>query len=72
MTIAELVENPTLNIDFTDLESKYRITLDEDFDNILIIDNLPKIDSAKEEKLMGVLRKNLFGPVNAVPREGGC
>ena len=45
------------NIDFTDLEAKYRVTLDEDFDNILIIDNLPKIDASKEEKLMGVLKK---------------
>ena len=59
------------NIDFTDLEAKYRVTLDEDFDNILIIDNLPKIDASKEEKLMGVLKKNLFAPVNAIPREGG-
>lgn len=71
MTTAEFVENPSLNIDYSDLESKYRVTLDEDFDNILIIDNLPKIDVSKEEKLMGVLRKNLFVPVNAVPRDGG-
>lgn len=62
----------TENIDFSDLEAKYRVTLDEDFDNILIIDNLPQIDSSKEDKLMSVLKKNLFAPVNAVPLEGGC
>lgn len=67
-----ITENGVENIDFSDLEAKYRVTLDEDFDNILIIDNLPKIDVSKEEKLMSVLRKNLFAPVNAVPREGGC
>jgi translation initiation factor 3 subunit B len=59
------------NIDYSDLEAKYRVSLDEDFDNILVIDNLPKVDSSKEEKLMNVLRKNLFVPVGAVPREGG-
>lgn len=67
-----VTENGLENIDFSDLESKYRVTLDEDFDNILIIDNLPKIDSIKEEKLMSVLKKNLFAPVNAIPKEGGC
>ena len=67
-----VTENGVENIDFSDLESKYRVTLDEDFDNILIIDNLPKIDISKEEKLISVLKKNLFAPVNAVPREGGC
>lgn len=71
------IVNPSImttgeNIDFSDLETKYRVTLDEDFDNILIIDNLPKIDASKEEKLLGVLKKNLFGPVNAIPRDGGC
>ena len=60
------------NIDFSDLETKFRVNLDEDFDNILIIDNLPKIDASKEEKLLSVLRKNLFLPVEAIPKDGGC
>lgn len=71
MTTAEIISNEPA-IDFSDLESIYRVTLDEDFDNILIIDNLPKIDSSKEEKLMSVLKKNLFVPVGAVAKEGGC
>ena len=70
--LMSVIENGVENIDFSNLESKYRVTLDEDFDNILIIDNLPKIDLSKEDKLMSVLKKNLFAPVNAAPREGGC
>lgn len=60
------------SIDFTDLENKYRVTLDESFENILIVDNLPKIDASKEEKLMAVLRKNVFSPAGGLPIEGGC
>ncbi len=47
-------------IDFSDLESKYQVDFDDCYDNILIIDNLPKIDESKEEKLLAVLKKNLF------------
>ena len=68
MTTAEVAID---DINFADLEAKYRVNLDEDFENILIIDNLPKIDVSKEEKLISVLKKNLFVPVNAVAKESG-
>lgn len=58
-------------IDFSDLEAKYAVELDEDYGNILIIDNLPVVDAAKEEKLLAVLKKKFFGPANASLVEAG-
>lgn len=66
MTTAE----PQNDIDFSDLEAKFRVSLDECYDNIIIIDNLPKIDESKEEKLIAVLKKNLFKPASANIVEG--
>lgn len=64
MTTTESVSGAG-EIDFSDLEAKYQVSLDECYDNILIIDNLPLIDESKEEKLMAVLKKNLFKPAGA-------
>lgn len=54
-----------IEIDYSELEAKYAVTQDEGDDTILIIDHLPKVDKAKEEKLLTVLNKNLFGPAKA-------
>ncbi len=59
------LENELAAIDFSDLEAKYAVKVDEDFSNILIIDGLPVVDAAKEEKLVAVLKKKFFGPANA-------
>lgn len=58
-------------IDFSDLELKYACKLDENYGNILIIDHLPTVDAAKEDKLLAVLKKKYFGPANAELVEGG-
>lgn len=55
------------------------IKLNEDYSNVLIIDGLPKVELAKEEKLLLYLSKNIFTPCNAqivdksifIPRDDG-
>ena len=68
MTTEEaLLQEP---IDYSDLEAKYAVEKDTSFSNILIIDHLPQVDQAKEEKLLAVLAKNVFGKENR-PVPGG-
>lgn len=59
------------DIDFGDLEERFACVLDEDYSNVLVIDNLPRIDAAKEDKLLAVLRKNVFAPASATLKPGG-
>lgn len=59
----EVIEG--IEIDYSELEAKYAVTRQDSEDTILIIDHLPKVDKAKEEKLLTVLNKNLFGPAKA-------
>lgn len=68
MTTEEsLLEQP---IDYSDLEAKYAVEKDTTFSNILIIDQLPEVDPSKEEKLLAVISKNVFGKENR-PVPGG-
>lgn len=55
-----------IEIDYSELEAKYSVNPVETTDTVILIDQLPKIDQAKEEKLLAVLRKNLFTPAKAV------
>lgn len=57
-------------IDYSDLEAKYAVEKDTSFSNILIIDHLPEVDPSKEEKLLAVISKNVFGKENK-PVPGG-
>ena len=57
-------------IDYSDLETKYSVKLDSSFSNIIIIDHLPQVDSSKEEKLISVLQKNVFGKENKPVTDG--
>ena len=53
-------------MDFSDLEAKFAVPpMDSSFDNVIVIDQLPKVDDKKCEKLIGVLKKQVFGPVGA-------
>ena len=56
MTIADFVPD----IDCSDLEAKYRVEKNEDLNNALVIEGLPKIDASKEDKLLAKLTKDLF------------
>ncbi|KAI0264241.1 translation initiation factor eIF-3b [Gloeopeniophorella convolvens] len=44
-------------IDYSDIEEKYRVRLEEGFDNILVIDGIPVIDKSKLEKLLAKIAK---------------
>lgn len=55
------VEEP-FPIDYSDLELKYAMPpMDTSMSNVLIVKNLPQVDQSKEEKLLAVLQKNVFG-----------
>ena len=45
------------DIDYTDIEEKYRVDAPEGFDNIVIVDGVPIIDKSREEKLVARLAK---------------
>ena len=45
------------DIDFSDLEKQYHVQLDTTYDNYIVVDHLPIVDDAKEEKLVKVIRK---------------
>lgn len=44
-------------LDFTDLEEKYSVQMEEGFNNIVIIDNIPVVDESKRSKLLAVIAK---------------
>ena len=57
------------SLDLSDLESKYSVSQAEALDNVVVIANLPIVDSAKEEKLVNVIKK-IFKNCGTV-KEGG-
>ena len=52
-------------LDFSDIEEKYKIQVPKNFDNLIVVDNVPVVDSTKEEKLLNVIRK-IFKPVSVI------
>lgn len=44
-------------IDFSDIESKYRVEFDAGLDTVLIVDNLPVVGASKEQKLLNLIIK---------------
>ncbi|KAA1468146.1 translation initiation factor eIF-3b [Dentipellis sp. KUC8613] len=44
-------------IDYTDIEEKYKVTLEEGFDNILVVDGVPIVDKSKLDKLLARIAK---------------
>ncbi len=57
------------DVDFSDLEEKYAVKVPEGFDHIVLVDNAPKVDSSKEEKLLSVIRK-IFKNIGTIPDDG--
>ncbi|KAH9058226.1 translation initiation factor eIF-3b [Lactarius vividus] len=45
------------DIDFSDIEEKYKVRLEEGFDHILVVDGVPVIDKSKLEKLLAKIAK---------------
>lgn len=62
MTVTNREVFEDTEIDYSDLEAKYTVEDDASLDTVLIIDHLPKVDRSKEEKLLAVIRKNVFLP----------
>ncbi|KAJ1928649.1 Translation initiation factor 3 subunit b [Tieghemiomyces parasiticus] len=57
------------DIDFSDIEEKYQLTFNESFDNVIVVDHLPVVDSSKEEKLLTVVKK-IFKAVAPLKDDG--
>lgn len=58
-----------LEIDFSDIEAKYKIEVPTKFDHVLMIDNVPIVDSKKQEKLLSVIKK-IFKNIAKIQEEG--
>lgn len=56
-------------IDFSDIEEKYAVTIPSTFDNIVVVDNIPVVDSSKEEKLLNVIKK-IFKGCGTIKEDG--
>lgn len=57
------------DIDFSDIEAKYQVPYEDGYDTLIVVDNLPIVEEAKEEKLLIVIKK-IFKSVGYV-KEGG-
>lgn len=61
----------TEDIDFSDLERTYAVPpVSESYDNVIIIDHLPRVDEKKAEKLMAILKKSIFAGNGSVVPDG--
>ncbi|KAJ3371648.1 Translation initiation factor 3 subunit b [Kappamyces sp. JEL0680] len=58
-----------MTLDFSEIEAKYAIKVPETFDNIVVVDNVPIVDSSKEEKLLNVIKK-IFKSVGGIKENG--
>jgi translation initiation factor 3 subunit B len=56
-------------LDFSDIEEKYAVCMPETFENIVLIDRIPKVDQSKEEKLLKVIKK-IFENVGKIKENG--
>ncbi|CAG8605975.1 5784_t:CDS:2 [Acaulospora morrowiae] len=56
-------------IDFTDIEEKYQVPIEEGFDTIIVVDNVPIVDDSKKEKLLKLIRR-IFRNAGEI-KEGG-
>ncbi|KZV94100.1 translation initiation factor eIF-3b [Exidia glandulosa HHB12029] len=45
------------DIDYSDIEAKYQVHLNEGYDNVVVVDGVPLIDHSKEEKLYAKIGK---------------
>ncbi|KAF8642321.1 hypothetical protein AX16_009591 [Volvariella volvacea WC 439] len=45
------------DVDYSDIENKYRVQFDDSLDNVIVVDGVPVIDKSKLEKLLAKLSK---------------
>ncbi|KAF5094297.1 hypothetical protein D0Z03_002126 [Geotrichum reessii] len=63
------LQDEELGIDFSDLERKYAVTLDEGLESFVVVDGAPKAPEAKVPVLTKVLKK-LFSSVGTIKEDG--
>lgn len=59
------------DIDFSDIYDKHTVTQEDDFNTIVVVDGAPVVDEAKEEKLLGVLKKLFTKAAGGDIKDGG-
>ncbi|KAI8339083.1 WD40-repeat-containing domain protein [Chlamydoabsidia padenii] len=59
------------DIDFSDIYEKHTVTQEDDFNTIIVVDGAPIVDEAKEEKLLGVLKKLFTKGAGGDIKDGG-
>lgn len=62
-------QDEDLDIDFSDLERKYAVNLDEGIESFVVVDGAPKAPEAKAPVLIKVLKK-LFSSVGTIKEDG--
>lgn len=45
------------DIDYSDLEAKYKVPYEEGFDNVLVVDNVPVVDANMKDRLLAVITR---------------
>ena len=63
------LQDDELDIDFSDLERKYAVSLDEGIETFVVVDGAPKAPEAKAPVLTKVLKK-LFSSVGTIKEDG--
>lgn len=63
------LQDEELDIDFSDLERKYAVSLDQGIETFVVVDGAPKAPEAKAPVLIKVLKK-LFGSVGTIKEDG--
>ncbi|KAL2917575.1 Translation initiation factor 3 subunit b [Polyrhizophydium stewartii] len=72
LTTIEDLENAEFDessIDFSDIEAKFAVNVPTGFAHVIVVDNVPIVDQAKEEKLFRVIAK-LFKEAGAIQPDG--
>ena len=59
----------TEELDYSDIEAKYAVPPPPEINNVILIDNAPKVDSSKEEKLLSKIRQ-VFQNIEVIKPDG--
>ncbi|KAI8996091.1 eukaryotic translation initiation factor eIF2A-domain-containing protein [Gaertneriomyces semiglobifer] len=65
----DLTEEELQELDFSDIEQQYAPDFSFGFDNVIVVDNVPKVGEAKKEKLLNVIRK-IFSNIGRIKENG--
>ena len=44
-------------IDYSDIEAKYHIPNDDTFNNVIVVDNVPIVETSKRDRLLGAIAR---------------